>query len=44
MENVNNDPDYIIASDDTESEICVPLFDQGKVVGIINIESTVDKP
>jgi two-component system sensor histidine kinase/response regulator len=37
---VRSDPDYVGAVPDVESEICVPLFDQGHVVGVLNVEST----
>ncbi len=38
---VLHDPDFIRAGRNIVSEICVPLFDQQKVVGTLNIESTV---
>ena len=37
---VGSDPDYVDAVPDVESEICVPLHDQGQVVGVLNVEST----
>jgi diguanylate cyclase (GGDEF)-like protein/PAS domain S-box-containing protein len=33
------DPDFIFAMPDIESLICVPLFDQGSVIGTLNVES-----
>jgi PAS domain S-box-containing protein len=39
---VDKDPDFLKAIDGVVSEICVPLFDAGKVVGILNVESTVE--
>jgi PAS domain S-box-containing protein len=37
---VRSDPDYVDAVPDVGSEICVPLHDQGHVVGVLNVEST----
>ncbi len=37
---VNTDPDYIEAIPGVCSEICVPIFDQGHVIGVLNIETT----
>lgn len=39
IENVREDPDYLSADDSLKSEICIPLVDDDKVVGIFNIES-----
>ncbi len=39
LEDVNADPEYRKAVDDVTSEICVPFFDIGQVVGILNVES-----
>jgi PAS domain S-box-containing protein len=33
------DADYIDVGDGTTSEICVPICDEGRVVGILNVES-----
>jgi diguanylate cyclase (GGDEF)-like protein/PAS domain S-box-containing protein len=37
---VSVDPDFIGAGRGVTSEICIPLFDEGKVVGCLNVEST----
>jgi PAS domain S-box-containing protein len=39
VEDVCLDPDFIGDSDEVVSEVCVPLFDQGQVVGVLNVES-----
>jgi PAS domain S-box-containing protein len=36
---VSTDPDFIGAFEGLCSELCIPLFDQGRVVGILNVES-----
>jgi PAS domain S-box-containing protein len=43
IEDVSLDPDYLSATDDIMSEICVPLFDRDRLVGVFNIESTAPK-
>ena len=40
LEDVQTDPACLLAMDDIVSEVCVPLLDQGKVVGVLNVEST----
>ena len=40
VEDVCLDPDYIGDSNEVVSEVCVPLFDQGQVVGVLNVESS----
>jgi PAS domain S-box-containing protein len=40
LENAKSDPEFIEAVEDVVSEICVPLRDRGKVVGVLNVEST----
>ncbi|MDH5505627.1 MAG: PAS domain S-box protein, partial [Anaerolineae bacterium] len=42
VEDVRKDPDYIGAMDGIVSEVCVPLLDQGKVAGMLNVESIDD--
>jgi transcriptional regulator with GAF, ATPase, and Fis domain len=37
---VRSDPDFIGVMDNIVSEICVPLRDQDRVIGALNIEST----
>ncbi|HEX2739240.1 MAG TPA: PAS domain S-box protein, partial [Rubrobacter sp.] len=39
LEDVREDPSFLGAIDDITSEVCVPLFDQDTVVGILNLES-----
>jgi diguanylate cyclase (GGDEF)-like protein/PAS domain S-box-containing protein len=39
LEDVREDTDFLGAIDNITSEICVPLFDQDTVVGILNVES-----
>jgi len=39
LEDVNTDPTFIKAVEGIVSEICVPLFDEGGVVGVLNVES-----
>jgi PAS domain S-box-containing protein len=41
LEDVRKDPEFIGAMDGLASEICVPLFDQHTVVGVLNVESTI---
>ena len=40
LEDVHSDPAFLEAIEDITSEVCVPLFDQGQVVGVLNVEST----
>jgi PAS domain S-box-containing protein len=40
VEDVFADPAFLAAMDDIVSEIAVPLFDAGRTVGVLNIEST----
>jgi PAS domain S-box-containing protein len=40
VEDVARDPDYLAAQEDIVSQVCVPLIDQGEVVGALNVEST----
>ncbi|HLF01794.1 MAG TPA: GAF domain-containing protein, partial [Anaerolineales bacterium] len=39
LEDVNTDPTFIKAVDGIVSEICLPLFDQGRTAGVLNVES-----
>lgn len=39
LTDVREDPDFLAAMDGIVSEICVPLFDDDKVVGTLNVES-----
>lgn len=39
-EDCRSHPDYIPAQDDLTSEVCVPIFQTGKVVGVLNVETT----
>src|SRR5688572_9101376 len=40
LEDVRNDPAFLGAIEGITSEMCVPLFDRGEVVGVLNVEST----
>ncbi len=40
LEDVRSDPEFIGTIENIVSEICVPLFDEGRVVGVLNVEST----
>lgn len=40
LEDVRTDPGFLGAVEGIVSEICVPLLDEGRVVGILNVEST----
>lgn len=40
LENVRTDPDFLGAMEGITSKVCVPLMDQGRVVGVLNVEST----
>ncbi len=39
LEDVRADPSFMGAIEGVASEVCVPLFDQGQVVGALNVES-----
>jgi L-methionine (R)-S-oxide reductase len=39
VDDVNNDPRYLACSLETKSEIVVPVFMRGKVVGELDIDS-----
>jgi len=41
VDDVNNDPRYLACSIETKSEIVVPVFAKGKVVGELDIDSHV---
>jgi PAS domain S-box-containing protein len=40
LEDVHSDPSFLGAISDIVSEVGVPLFDQGQVVGVLNVESS----
>ncbi len=40
VEDVRAEPAFLGAIEGVMSEICIPLFDEGKVVGALNVEST----
>jgi PAS domain S-box-containing protein len=40
VEDARTDPDFLGAIENIVSEICIPLFDTGRVVGTLNVEST----
>uniref|UniRef100_UPI00397B8DF9 GAF domain-containing protein n=1 Tax=Salmonella sp. SAL4359 TaxID=3159880 RepID=UPI00397B8DF9 len=39
LEDVHSDPVFVGAISGIVSEICVPLFDQSQVVGVLNVET-----
>ncbi|TAK13886.1 MAG: PAS domain S-box protein [Anaerolineae bacterium] len=39
LEDVRTAPEFLGAAEDLTSEVAVPLFDRGEVVGVLNIES-----
>ena len=39
LEDVRSDPTFLGAIEGIASEICIPLFDRGKVAGTLNVES-----
>ena len=44
LQDAASDPTFLAASAEIVSEVCVPLFNEGKVIGILNIESTQTIP
>jgi two-component system cell cycle sensor histidine kinase/response regulator CckA len=44
LEDVRADPTFLGAIDGIVSEVCVPLFDQGRVTGVLNVESSHGVP
>jgi PAS domain S-box-containing protein len=42
VEDIKNEPDFIGAIEGLSSEICVPLFDENTVVGVLNVETMDD--
>lgn len=40
LEEVSDDPDFLPAIEGIVSEVCVPLLDEGRVVGVLNVETT----
>jgi diguanylate cyclase (GGDEF)-like protein/PAS domain S-box-containing protein len=40
IRDIQDDPDFLEAIKGIRSEVCVPLFDREKVVGVLNIESS----
>lgn len=43
LEDTKTDPDFLSTRSNITSEICVPLFDEARVVGVLNIEATRDR-
>ncbi len=41
---VTADPDYEAADPAVRSEVSAPLLDRGRVIGIVNVESTAERP
>ena len=44
IDNVRNDPTFLIASYEVDSEICVPLLKNDNLLGVLNIESAPSRP
>jgi PAS domain S-box-containing protein len=44
LKNVRSDPDFIKVTEGIVSELCIPLFDQGKIAGTLNVETTEATP
>ena len=44
LEDAHADPDFIAAVQGIVSEICVPLSDEGRIIGVLNVESTEGTP
>jgi diguanylate cyclase (GGDEF)-like protein/PAS domain S-box-containing protein len=42
LRDVRSDPAFLDAIEGLTSEVCVPLYDEGEVVGTLNVESTND--
>jgi PAS domain S-box-containing protein len=42
VEDVSQEPDFIGAFEGLSSEVCVPLFDENVVVGVLNVETIDD--
>jgi diguanylate cyclase (GGDEF)-like protein/PAS domain S-box-containing protein len=40
LEDVHDDSTFLGAMDGITSEVCIPLFDQGQIAGVLNVEST----
>ncbi len=41
IEDVRSDPDFLAAMPGIVGEVCVPLFDDERVIGVLNIESDI---
>lgn len=44
VRDVSQDPSFLRAGSDVNSEICVPLFRKGNILGVINVESAAPQP
>jgi diguanylate cyclase (GGDEF)-like protein len=44
VQDVTADPEFLLARYDLGSEICVPLLKEQTVLGVLNVESTHDRP
>ncbi len=40
LKDVHTHPEFLEAMEGIVSEVCVPLFDQGRIVGVLNVETT----
>ncbi len=44
IEDVETDPDYVRENAGMMSEVCVPIHCNGEIVGILNVEGTLERP
>lgn len=44
VRDITTDPDYASANPEVRSEVSVPLVVEGQTLGVLNVESTVDRP
>ncbi len=44
LQNVEHDPDFLGAIGGIVSEVCVPLLDEGQIVGALNVENADGEP
>ncbi len=44
IHDVRNDPDFVDTGWNARSEICVPIWSAGAVIGIVNVETSAERP
>lgn len=44
IQDVSLEPDFLRASSNIQSEVCVPLYDGNEICGILNLESSIENP